>query len=104
MTRSQSSSQVKLNLLMLEGIEDDVDFCLKLAKEESVIVLPGIRIMIRGFYIFVAIVGCRINDRMLVFFLCCLDVLWAVGRYLLLGLPSNLSVLTKASTRLSNIS
>ncbi|OWM91065.1 probable aminotransferase TAT2 [Punica granatum] len=32
---------VKLNLLMLNGIKDDVDFCLKLAKEESVIVLPG---------------------------------------------------------------
>jgi aspartate/methionine/tyrosine aminotransferase len=33
--------QVKLNLTLLEGIDDDVDFCLKLAKEESVMVLPG---------------------------------------------------------------
>ncbi|KAA3482782.1 tyrosine aminotransferase-like [Gossypium australe] len=33
---------VKLNLSMLEDINDDVDFCLKLAKEESVIILPGI--------------------------------------------------------------
>lgn len=35
------ASQVKLNLSLLEGIKDDVDFCCKLAKEESVIVLPG---------------------------------------------------------------
>ncbi|KAH1098553.1 hypothetical protein J1N35_015474 [Gossypium stocksii] len=32
---------VKLNLSMLEDINDDMDFCLKLAEEESVIVLPG---------------------------------------------------------------
>ncbi|CAK9154840.1 unnamed protein product [Ilex paraguariensis] len=31
---------VKLNLSLLEGITDDVDFCVKLAKEESVIVMP----------------------------------------------------------------
>ncbi|OWM91067.1 hypothetical protein CDL15_Pgr023400 [Punica granatum] len=35
---------VKLNLSMLDGIEDDLDFSLKLAKEESVIVLPGIAV------------------------------------------------------------
>ncbi|XP_058095809.1 tyrosine aminotransferase-like [Magnolia sinica] len=32
---------VKLNLSHLEDIYDDVDFCSKLAKEESVILLPG---------------------------------------------------------------
>ncbi|XLU68769.1 hypothetical protein S245_027822 [Arachis hypogaea] len=32
---------VKLNLLLLEDINDDIDFCFKLAKEESVIILPG---------------------------------------------------------------
>ncbi|RYQ94748.1 hypothetical protein Ahy_B08g089682 [Arachis hypogaea] len=32
---------VKLNLLLLEDISDDIDFCFKLAKEESVIILPG---------------------------------------------------------------
>ncbi|KAL1555620.1 Nicotianamine aminotransferase 1 [Salvia divinorum] len=32
---------MKLNLSLLEGIKDDLDFCCKLAKEESVIVLPG---------------------------------------------------------------
>ncbi|XP_078176734.1 nicotianamine aminotransferase 1-like [Carex rostrata] len=32
---------VKLNLSYLENISDDVDFCSKLAKEESVIILPG---------------------------------------------------------------
>jgi len=33
--------QVKLNLSLLEDISDDIDFCFKLAKEESVIILPG---------------------------------------------------------------
>jgi hypothetical protein len=33
--------QVKLNLYLLEGIRDDIDFCCKLAKEESVILCPG---------------------------------------------------------------
>ncbi|TVU32323.1 hypothetical protein EJB05_24048 [Eragrostis curvula] len=33
--------QVKLNLYLLEGIQDDVDFCCQLAKEESVILCPG---------------------------------------------------------------
>ncbi|CAD6226683.1 unnamed protein product [Miscanthus lutarioriparius] len=32
---------VKLNLYLLEGIHDDIDFCCKLAKEESVILCPG---------------------------------------------------------------
>ncbi|RZC49781.1 hypothetical protein C5167_018202 [Papaver somniferum] len=33
---------VKLNTLLLKDISDDLDFCNKLAKEESVIILPGI--------------------------------------------------------------
>lgn len=32
---------VKLNLYLLEGIHDDIAFCCKLAKEESVILCPG---------------------------------------------------------------
>lgn len=32
---------VKLNLTLLDGIQDDIDFCIKLAKEENMIVLPG---------------------------------------------------------------
>ncbi|XP_023532401.1 tyrosine aminotransferase-like [Cucurbita pepo subsp. pepo] len=32
---------VKLDLSLLEGIEDDCEFCVQLAKEESVIILPG---------------------------------------------------------------
>ena len=33
--------QVNLNVSLLEDIEDDMDFCVKLSKEESVIILPG---------------------------------------------------------------
>ncbi|KAK1301745.1 S-alkyl-thiohydroximate lyase SUR1 [Acorus calamus] len=33
--------QVELNFSLLKGIEDDVDFCCKLAREESVVILPG---------------------------------------------------------------
>jgi tyrosine aminotransferase len=33
--------QMKLNLLLLEDISDDIDFSFKLAREESVIILPG---------------------------------------------------------------
>ncbi|KAG5551282.1 hypothetical protein RHGRI_009637 [Rhododendron griersonianum] len=35
---------VKLNLSLLKDISDDIDFCFKLAKEESVIFLPGITV------------------------------------------------------------
>ncbi|XP_059301322.1 nicotianamine aminotransferase 1-like [Lycium ferocissimum] len=35
------SVMIKLNLSFLEGIKDDMDFCTKLAHEESVIILPG---------------------------------------------------------------
>ncbi|XP_065874617.1 nicotianamine aminotransferase 1-like [Euphorbia lathyris] len=42
-TKPQGSMFImtKLDLSQLESIKDDFDFCLKLAKEESVIVLPG---------------------------------------------------------------
>ncbi|CAO2819669.1 unnamed protein product [Amaranthus hypochondriacus] len=33
---------VKLDLVQLEGIIDDIDFCIKLAKEETMIILPGV--------------------------------------------------------------
>ncbi|KAF5728041.1 hypothetical protein HS088_TW21G00184 [Tripterygium wilfordii] len=32
---------VKLNISLLEDISSDIDFCFKLAKEESIIILPG---------------------------------------------------------------
>lgn len=32
---------MKLNLSLLEDINDDMEFCSKLAKEESMIILPG---------------------------------------------------------------
>ncbi|KMT13115.1 hypothetical protein BVRB_4g086570 [Beta vulgaris subsp. vulgaris] len=35
---------VKLNLSSLSDITDDIDFCFKLAKEESVIILPGVAV------------------------------------------------------------
>ncbi|XP_025614543.2 probable aminotransferase TAT2 isoform X2 [Arachis hypogaea] len=34
--------QVQINLSQIEGIADDVDFCVKLAKEESLLILPGV--------------------------------------------------------------
>ncbi|KAA8526347.1 hypothetical protein F0562_008450 [Nyssa sinensis] len=39
---------VKLNLSLLEDIDDDLDFCVKLAKEESVIVLPGVAVGLKN--------------------------------------------------------
>ncbi|KAM3199994.1 putative aminotransferase TAT2 [Capsicum annuum] len=41
--KSQGSMvvMVKLNLALLHDISDDIDFCFKLAREESVILLPG---------------------------------------------------------------
>lgn len=33
--------QAKLDLSQLDGIIDDIDFCIKLAKEEKMIILPG---------------------------------------------------------------
>ncbi|KAL6141261.1 hypothetical protein ACLB2K_059551 [Fragaria x ananassa] len=40
--------QVKLDLSALEGIDDDVQFCLELSKEESVIVLPGVTVGLKN--------------------------------------------------------
>ncbi|KAK1268821.1 Nicotianamine aminotransferase A [Acorus gramineus] len=37
----RETADVELKLSLLNGIEDDVDFCCKLAREESVIILPG---------------------------------------------------------------
>ncbi|XP_022971158.1 tyrosine aminotransferase-like isoform X3 [Cucurbita maxima] len=34
-------AMVKLNLEQLEGVSDDLDFCNKVAKEESVLIIPG---------------------------------------------------------------
>ncbi|KAJ7948345.1 Tyrosine aminotransferase [Quillaja saponaria] len=39
---------VKLNLSLLDGIRDDMDFCLKLAEEESLVVLPGITVGLKN--------------------------------------------------------
>ncbi|XP_022738209.1 tyrosine aminotransferase-like [Durio zibethinus] len=39
---------VKLNLSLLEDIDDDMDFCLKLAREESVVVLPGVAVGLKN--------------------------------------------------------
>ena len=36
--------QVKLDMSCFCGIDDDIDFCCKLAKEESVVISPGKRI------------------------------------------------------------
>ncbi|KVI04638.1 Aminotransferase, class I/classII, partial [Cynara cardunculus var. scolymus] len=35
------NTKVKLNVSLLKDISDDIEFCFKLAKEESVILLPG---------------------------------------------------------------
>lgn len=39
---------VKLHLNLLVDIEDDLDFCLKLAKEESLIILPGVAVGLKN--------------------------------------------------------
>ncbi|KAL8171908.1 hypothetical protein V2J09_023712 [Rumex salicifolius] len=39
---------VRLNLYMLRDIRDDIDFCFKVAKEESVILLPGIAVGLKN--------------------------------------------------------
>ncbi|XP_074296230.1 nicotianamine aminotransferase 1-like isoform X2 [Silene latifolia] len=35
---------VKLNMSLLKDIQDDTDFCMKLAKEENLVVLPGMAV------------------------------------------------------------
>ncbi|KAK6134592.1 hypothetical protein DH2020_031651 [Rehmannia glutinosa] len=40
--------QVKLNVSLLKDITDDIDFCFKLAKEESVIILPGLAVGLKN--------------------------------------------------------
>ncbi|KAJ9537626.1 hypothetical protein OSB04_030359 [Centaurea solstitialis] len=42
------SVMVKLNVSLLKDISDDVDFCFKLAKEESVILLPGLTVGLKN--------------------------------------------------------
>ncbi|KAK3034998.1 hypothetical protein RJ639_033376 [Escallonia herrerae] len=39
---------VKLNLSKLKDISDDIDFCFKLVKEESVIILPGLTVGLKN--------------------------------------------------------
>ncbi|KAJ6859855.1 hypothetical protein NC651_036233 [Populus alba x Populus x berolinensis] len=41
-------AMVKLNLSLLEDISDDMDFCLKLAREESVTILPGVAVGLKN--------------------------------------------------------
>ncbi|KAL3638443.1 hypothetical protein CASFOL_017814 [Castilleja foliolosa] len=39
---------VKLNITLLKDISDDIDFCFKLATEESVIILPGVAVGLKN--------------------------------------------------------
>ncbi|RAL52171.1 unnamed protein product [Cuscuta campestris] len=41
-------AMAELNLSQLEDIEDDVDFCFKLAKEESVLMVPGVVVGVKN--------------------------------------------------------
>ncbi|KAL4580363.1 hypothetical protein LXL04_016554 [Taraxacum kok-saghyz] len=49
-TKPQGSMamMVKLNVSLLKDINDDVDFCFKLAKQESVILLPGLTVGLKN--------------------------------------------------------
>ncbi|KAJ4977185.1 hypothetical protein NE237_002291 [Protea cynaroides] len=56
---------VKLNLELLKDIRDDMDFCFKLAKEESVIVLPGVVVGLKNWLrITFAIDPCSLEDAL----------------------------------------
>ncbi|KAK9716150.1 hypothetical protein RND81_06G214100 [Saponaria officinalis] len=39
---------VKLNVCLLEDVEDDMDFCIKLANEENMIILPGVTVGLKN--------------------------------------------------------
>ncbi|KAK9734672.1 hypothetical protein RND81_04G156200 [Saponaria officinalis] len=39
---------VKLNMSLLQDIEDDIDFCIKLAKEDKMVILPGTAVGMRN--------------------------------------------------------
>ncbi|KAJ4867171.1 Tyrosine transaminase family protein [Raphanus sativus] len=41
-TESKCGLHTKLDLSLLEDITDDVDFCMKLAREENLVLLPGV--------------------------------------------------------------
>ncbi|KAL8239257.1 hypothetical protein R6Q59_015824 [Mikania micrantha] len=49
-TKPQGSMamMVKLNISLLKDVKDDIDFCFKLAKEESVILLPGLTVGLKN--------------------------------------------------------
>ncbi|KAK2370653.1 Tyrosine transaminase family protein [Trifolium repens] len=42
------AAMVEINISQVKGITDDVDFCHKLAKEESVILLPGVTVGLKN--------------------------------------------------------
>ncbi|KAI5661724.1 hypothetical protein M9H77_21047 [Catharanthus roseus] len=42
------SMMVKINLSLMEDISDDIDFCFKLAKEESLILIPGLAVGLKN--------------------------------------------------------
>ncbi|KAK2424613.1 Tyrosine transaminase family protein [Trifolium repens] len=42
------AAMVEINFSQVKGIIDDVDFCVKLAKEESVILLPGVTVGLKN--------------------------------------------------------
>ncbi|XP_076935363.1 putative aminotransferase TAT2 [Bidens hawaiensis] len=49
-TKPQGSMvvMVKLNVSLMKDIKDDIDFCFKLAKEESIILLPGVTVGLKN--------------------------------------------------------